>query len=406
MRKHPRMTALGGGFLFLCLSAMPALADMYRLGAGDKLSLDLSGWTESEALTIDADGQIRITELGGVSLAGLTLDEAEEAVAKAMVDQGIFVDPNVSLMVTAYAPVMVGGDVASPGRQDYVAGMTVASAIALSGGSQSSGVTRFELARARTEAENNMRSANLQIAAAVTHLARIDAFLNGTEIVIDEAAEGMIPDLAAVDLGKMIENETAELAEQASRTDQLLAFWENEIRTLEAQRTNYDGRIQVQNSIVVSTAEALESARELQERGLQTSTRLASAEQRDAEARSRVLELESLKLQTTRAIASAQREQVQYMTRLRSEALEDRRKTQVQAEAEALRYRRFLEQLGLLSGGNSGALLASDAITLEFQLLTTRANRPDNKGLTLDTPIYPGETLIVSVTAGTDDIGG
>ncbi|WP_432691466.1 polysaccharide biosynthesis/export family protein [Pseudooceanicola sp. C21-150M6] len=394
--------------LALALSAPAGWAEGYRIVAGDELNIFYAGATTSELVSVDADGQVRLVDLGGVTVAGLTLDDAETALVTAMETQGLYVSPRVSLAVADYAPIVVAGDVSNPGRVDYLPGMTVGSALALSGGSQTSGMTRNELVRARTEAESNLRTTNLDIAAAVVRMARFEAMLKEDDqpLVLSDALKARIPSPAAVDLDTLLANEQSVLSSLRQRTTELQDFWDREIEVLTAQSENYDRRMAVQEEIVLSAAKALDDARELQERGLQTSSRLSVVEQRDADARSRVLELESAKMQATRAIGNAERDRVQFLANQRDEALTGQQSAGVELDGLELRYQRFTDLLGLLTGGNSGALLASDAVSLNFTLQTPRSGRPSGSDVSLETPLLPGETLIVTISAALDDLGG
>jgi polysaccharide export outer membrane protein len=53
---------------------------------------------------------------------------------KARLDKDYLVDPKVSLLMVAYRPITMLGQVKSPGRYPYSAGMTIRQAVALAGG--------------------------------------------------------------------------------------------------------------------------------------------------------------------------------------------------------------------------------------------------------------------------------
>lgn len=383
-------------------------ADGYRLGIGDVILLDHTGIEASLPLQIDADGEIRLAPIGGVSIAGLTLNAAETAIERSMSKEGLFVNPDVNLTIRDYAPVMVGGDVINPGRFEYVPGMTVAAALALSGGGQARGLTRTEIARVQAEISAGLLTAHLDIALAVVKLARFRAVLAGPEAALTLSAEekARIPSPQTADLEQILRNEADALASERARAEKLLSFWENEIATIEAQARNFDARIALQQEIVASTLAGLEAAQELSDRGLQTAGRLATAEQRAADARSRVLELEGAKIAAAQAVSAAARERVVFLANEERTALVGIQETNRDLETATYRYQRFEEQRAALSGGPAGLLVDPDAVNLTFVLQSARADRPSGKGIALDTVILPGEVLIVSAVPVVDELDG
>lgn len=378
--------------LFLFASGAPIWAEVYRIGAGDRLLVELAGIEDGQRRMVDADGRIRMSGLGGVRVAGLTLDAAERSIEIAMADSPVFVDPRVTLLVEAYAPVLVAGDVALPGRLDFVPGMTVASAIALGGGTRLNGLSRLDLTRARADVAAALRKINLTIASTLAQLARVEASLSDGNI--DEALiAARVPDPDGVDLTALVAAEKAALAAQDQQKTEMLAYWQAELRTLEAQHINFTRRITMQTGVATAAADALTLAQDLHGRGLQTLDRLTTAQQRDAEARSRVLELETLMLQTERAIGQAQRDRAQFLARRHDAALKDQRQTLSDLATHELEYQRLTAQSAILSGG----LPMTTGAQLAFEILTTRPDRPEGSKVTLDTPLLPGETLMVTL---------
>lgn len=388
--------------------AFSADAGGYQLGLGDLVMLDHSGIEDPLPLTVNADGAVRLAAIGSVSVAGLTLDEAEATVEEVMKANGFFVNPEVGLTVREYAPVIVGGDVAAPGRYAYAPGMTVAVALALSGGGQGRGLSQTEVSRAQTDAKAGMLTANFDIALAVARLARFEAVLSGKNepLKVTAIERRRIPAPAAVDLLGIVRNEAEVLASQQARARQLLASWEQELATLQAQAENFNARIAVQKDIVKSTQARLASTQELSNRGLQTASRLATAEERAADARARVLELESAKIAAAQAVSMAARARVVFLANQQRDALTGLQDANRELETATYRYHRFQEQGATLSGLQRGALLDPDATRLVFALQTSRQGRPQSQDITLETSLLPGEALIVSAVPLIDDLDG
>lgn len=116
----------------------------YRLGAGDQLRVTVFN---DPRLT----GEFRITDTGTVALplvgaipvAGLTTGQAEAAIARSMRSRNLFNDPSVAVEVQEYRPVFVLGMVERGGQTPYQPGMTVLSAVAVSGGFNYRAVTDY-----------------------------------------------------------------------------------------------------------------------------------------------------------------------------------------------------------------------------------------------------------------------
>lgn len=377
-------------------SVSGALAEPYRLVAGDSVQLMYSGLGAPIELTIDINGQVRVVNVGGVTIADLTMDEAEKKLEKDIIDSGMFIEPIVSLQLMRYAPVVVAGDVARPGRFDFTAGMTVASALALSGGSELAGISRYELQTTRSDLEAEIKTLNLQIATTVADMARYQAVLDGQEeVTLSDEMMSTIPAKDAVDLSAIVAKSNEILRSEATQEAELMAVWAEEIAAIEQQIVLFGDRIEVQKEIVASAAADLENSRDLQNRGLQTNTRLAAAEQRDADARSRVIELESARILATQSVADAKAEQSSYRTTRITDALNKLKDDQVKVDTLTLDYSSSLEQLALLTSGSISALLRSDAVQLTYVLQGPRADRLSAEEIDESTELLPGDTLIV-----------
>lgn len=384
----PRLLAFG-----LTLGALPAAADPYRLVQGDRVEVMHSGLGTPKVVEVDADGDLRLTDLGGVAVAGMTLDEAQATLAERMKSLQLYVDPRVSLAMAQYAPVIVSGDVQQPGQVVFVPGMTAAAVMAMAGGTQLSGLTRSEIARARTEAEAGMRTANLDLAWASVRLARFRATLDGSALELSPAARATIPNPDAADVDTLLASEQAILKTLRDRDTEMEAFWSREIETITAQLELFDGRIAVQQGIVASAAEALESARQLTERGLQTNARFQIAEQRDADARSKVLELESAKIAAARAIADAERGRAAYRAQTAQDAQAGENEMLVALENARVRHAKFAAQAAVLGGDTLG----TEAAVVRYSLISQRAGRGASD-IAETTPILPGDVVTVDVS--------
>ena len=112
----------------------PAEEGPYRLGAGDRLRLQVFGQEElSQEYVVSDSGAITVPLIGAVQAEGRTIAELEDEIANKLRD-GILVNPNVTAQVVAYRPFFVLGEARDPGEYPYVPNMTVLTAVSMAGG--------------------------------------------------------------------------------------------------------------------------------------------------------------------------------------------------------------------------------------------------------------------------------
>ena len=110
-----------------------ATAD-YRLAPGDRLTIVVYDQPQlSGQFIVDGGGGILLPLVGGVSLSGLTLAEAQKLIQDRFAD-GVLVQPAVSVRITEFRPIFVTGNVRKPGSYRFMIGESVKAAIASAGG--------------------------------------------------------------------------------------------------------------------------------------------------------------------------------------------------------------------------------------------------------------------------------
>ena len=136
------------------LSPIPEGFEGLRLGPGYLLSMSIYGVPEmSTELRVDAKGFVTIPLIGGVHVAGDTLPQAQDAIAKALDEQEILKQPQVLLDVMQYASksVTVLGEVHSPGRVQVLAPAPLGDVLALAGGETIAAGKEIEIQRIDAE---------------------------------------------------------------------------------------------------------------------------------------------------------------------------------------------------------------------------------------------------------------
>ena len=116
-------------------AAPDASADDYRLGAEDKVKINVYGEADlSGEFVVDSSGVLSAPFIGQIAVKGLTVREFEAAYASKLREAEILKDPKVSAEVTSFRPIYVLGEVKKPGQYAYVSGMTIQKAVALAEG--------------------------------------------------------------------------------------------------------------------------------------------------------------------------------------------------------------------------------------------------------------------------------
>ncbi|MDH5722382.1 MAG: polysaccharide export protein [Alphaproteobacteria bacterium] len=106
----------------------------YVLGTGDKISLIVFGHEDlSGEFTVDSTGSISFPLIKETKVSSLTTKALEDLITEKLSPQYL-VDPKVSIEVIDYRDIFILGEVRTPGKYDYIPGLTVQKAIAIAGG--------------------------------------------------------------------------------------------------------------------------------------------------------------------------------------------------------------------------------------------------------------------------------
>jgi protein involved in polysaccharide export with SLBB domain len=115
-------------------AATTTAVDAYRLGAGDKLSVNVFGESElSGEFLVGDDGRVDLPLIGAVQAQGQSVTQFQNAVVSRYAS-GYLKDPKVSVSVLNYRPFFIQGEVGKGGEYPYKAGLTVREAVAIAGG--------------------------------------------------------------------------------------------------------------------------------------------------------------------------------------------------------------------------------------------------------------------------------
>jgi protein involved in polysaccharide export with SLBB domain len=122
-------------------------ASEYRLGAGDKLKINVFNEPDlTGEYTVAANGTVRFPLAGEVKAANQTLSQFEGAVRGKL--RGTFVkDPRVTAEVITYRPFFILGEIRNAGQFPYKPNLTAQEAVAIAGGYSYRANTRYVIVR-------------------------------------------------------------------------------------------------------------------------------------------------------------------------------------------------------------------------------------------------------------------
>ena len=113
----------------------PAIADEYRMGAGDKLRIEVYKDPQlSQSAQVRPDGKVTLPLVGDMMASGLTPIELRDAITTSLKEY--VTNPTVTVIVVeaTAATAYVMGEVNHPGAVNLQAPLTIMQALALAGG--------------------------------------------------------------------------------------------------------------------------------------------------------------------------------------------------------------------------------------------------------------------------------
>jgi len=111
--------------------------DKIRIGAGDLVEVSLYGVADfKNESRVSESGELSVPLVGSVNVRGLTIEEAQDKVAKSLKDGGYFREPHVMILIRDFASqgISVLGEVAKPGVYPAMSTRRLYDLISLAGG--------------------------------------------------------------------------------------------------------------------------------------------------------------------------------------------------------------------------------------------------------------------------------
>ncbi|WP_080807740.1 SLBB domain-containing protein [Halomicronema hongdechloris] len=189
------------------------LESAYRLGAGDRIRIDIFRVPQySGEHDLLVDGSINLPVAGSVDLAGLTLDQASEAIAIAY--SNILRRPRITVSLVTPRPLRIGiaGEVTEPGSYTLNSGETptITALLEAAGGlTQMADLRQVQIYRSQRFGPNQIINVNLWQLLQTGDL-RYDVTLRDGDTV-------RVPTAASLNLAEALQMSTASFASNESR---------------------------------------------------------------------------------------------------------------------------------------------------------------------------------------------
>ena len=391
------MRSIAFCFGVFSLLGTPLIAEPYRLIAGDRITLSYNLVTDVKAAMVDIDGNIRIAEVGSLVAAGRTLDGLQADVATAMIEKGFSGVPLVTVEILEYAPVVVMGFVERSGVYPYVPGMTVGVALALTGDAGATNASVVNVEISALSARQREDSLGAQIASTVTQIARLQASLTDATapISVSDDLKTAVPAQELPRLEDLLAAEAKFLRTERVATQELLASWEKELADNLIQIELLDARVALKTETVTQLARDVDSARNLQSQGLSTNIQTTNSIQRLSDEREELLAIETTKLNVEHSRALAQRNRSQYEADLTKNRLQEFAQAKARLNLLLGERRLAIDELSLLLAATGIPSITDETISLQLELKGPRADRIDPADVNENTPLLPGDFVVV-----------
>ena len=377
-------------------------AEQYRLSGGETLELRAGAWDARNktfanwdgvagSYKMAPDGNIHVPIAGAVEVVGKTLDEVADTIASRMQRiVGLTELPAVSVEVSRYAPVFVGGAVTAPGQFDFIPGMTVEKALAIAGGyyrlPNEEGTQQTSLTRITGEI-NQLRGTASKLLQQEKRLEQ-EVQLYSAETLPD-AVESQSSDPVQ---SKILSANIKVIKAELQSLKDLRVLLNEKISQLSEEIVLRDNQIEL-------ARKDLASMEHLKDKGLAVTTRVSSANTALNDLEAKRLQLEVARLDAQQRLNLASRDAATLFDRTRGEKLSEltevkSKRFEVESRLELAR-KVYAETLS----ANSVDTTAQDSIvTPSYRISRLENGEMQSLDVDLSAFMRPGDSLTINLT--------
>ncbi|WP_422050739.1 polysaccharide biosynthesis/export family protein [Shimia sp.] len=375
---------------------------VYRLSAGDKISLRVVIWDEGERdyviwravsgeFSVQSEGRVMVPLAGHLPAAGRTPEELAYDVADALKAQVRSNDPpSTSVEVVEYGAFYILGDVDNPGAYSAQPGLTVLQAFALAGGGRHLDTVNGDpLSVLRETGSLEQIQAELLRAQITSHRLRAE---------IEEHTELRFPetlgrDSSADKLARLLDEETRIFSSRRTALEREQASLMELIALLTTEIENVEKKIQSQQEQLRLAQEYLENTQSLVDKGLAKAPQLTQAQKGVFDVEAKTLDLQNTFFRASQSIKEAERDIVALRANRATQAAVELQN--VSARIESLLSRRETVRLLLLERGATNTVVDEDLQT--ETIFSLQRGRGDAAKMIpgADTIVLPGDVINV-----------
>ncbi len=396
--------SLLGFFVFASIGQAQSLEgdEIYRLSAGDKISLRVVIWDEnvrdyviwravSGEFSVQSEGQVMVPLAGHMPAAGRTPQELAFEVADALrAEVRSNNPPSTSIEVIEYGAFYILGDVDNPGAYPTQPGLTVLQAFALAGGGrQLEAINSDPISVLRDTGSLEQIRAELLRAQITSHRLRAE---------IEQHSELRFPETLGSDwdtdrLAELLDQETRIFGSRRTALEREQASLTELIALLSTEIENVQKKIQSQQEQLRLAEEYLNNTKSLVDKGLAKAPQLTQAQKGVYDVEAKTLDLQNAYFRASQRIKEAERDIV---------ALRANRATQsavelqnVSARIESLVSRRETVRQLLLERG-AVAASADENLQAQTVFVLRRGRGASSQSIAgEDTIVLPGDVITV-----------
>jgi polysaccharide export outer membrane protein len=324
---------LAAAMFLVCYLSAPVRGEEYLLGSQDVLKIRVFEWRPSAGVafewvpltgdfTVSPAGTLSLPIVGTISVAGKTLDDVSGLIGEQLQRQvGLQKRPTASVEISSYRPFFVTGLVSSPGKYNYVPGLTVVQALSMAGGLGQSDQSLMGLQRDALVNSGDLRELEMERLGLVARQARVDAFLNSEQkVAFPQDLSSRSRDPVVV---RMMQDEQAlfatrvrSLQTEVESLGQAKVLATNQLKTLKLKEASLTRQIEL-------ATKDLDAVNKLASQGLTLSTRQLGANQNVADLESRNLDVSLAIVKTQQDLAKLDQDIADVRDKYKLEALKE-----------------------------------------------------------------------------------
>jgi exopolysaccharide production protein ExoF len=396
--------------LVTLLVAMPALADDYKLGIMDKLSIRVVEWQTAEGkfrewpgitgeYLVGPNGGLALPFAGELKVAGrTTADVAQEIAHNLQMRFGLSDLPEASVEILEFRPIFVAGEVHTPGKYPYDPEMTVLKAISLAGGMRRGLDEGQRYERDFVNAQGGYDVLVAERDRLVAKRARLmseeggsDAIQMPDELKSNPKAAALLQDETAI-----METNRSSVGLRLKGLDELRTLYSNEIGSLEKKMDNQSHQMDLYRK-------ELDRTSKLADQGLVTSARVLGLESTVSDTQSNMLDIDAASLRAKQEMNKAALDSVDLQNEQKSKRAAELLDTQQQLDENALKmvmYKRLMNEALVNSPAASQLAGGDDSKLISYSVVRTVDGKVQEIPAGEATPLLPGDLVKVTIANG------